>query len=369
MSCRACVCRARSSFFAPVAPLFFRGDESGLSECVSGGLFFLCLVVMIRFLFVGGFLFVSSTAFAQPALQSQASADLDAALRESDRDAALALPADPLTASQSCVVAMLRDQALREVHLPREIRVSDFDRALLESARDELRLRLPALIRQLQMCLGAIDAAPAFRDDREPIRQRLEDLQTLAFVLEPPLSFAAFPTMHLHLHGAEWDVSWRAVRTRYRPPVAPGEEGWRVTPMVASLVFVALPAVYLPFSLVQDDLNSPDARLIAIGVGLGSLGGSFISRIWHDPESPKTRTRLVLGALWSLASIAGGIALLSSNAPRRFRRMGAGFLTGGVVDTALWAGAMRLSRQARSTPGPQVSVTQHGGVLRWSARF
>ncbi|MFT5355561.1 MAG: hypothetical protein ACI9KE_002780 [Polyangiales bacterium] len=314
---------------------------------------------------------VSSVALAQQAGGSgvaSPSREFNRAFRASDRDAVIEV-AGGAVPIEVCVATMLRDQALREVHVPRGIRFTDFDRGILESAQGDILQRLPALETSIEGCLATLDSADAFVHDRERLVQRLADLRELRRALDEPVVFAAFPKMREHLREAEFDVSWRAIRARYSPPEEPGQESWRSTALVMSAVTVGVPALFVPLSVTNRDLNSASARLTAVGISLGSLGGLMVAGVWQDPTARSTKTRLTYGALWTLASLAGGIALLRADVPRRFQLMGVGLVVGGVLDTALWAGAVRISRQARRSGRTRFSLGRNGGALEWSGSF
>ncbi|MEM7605787.1 MAG: hypothetical protein AAF411_10550 [Myxococcota bacterium] len=299
-------------------------------------------------------LFLALTATAAHVQADAPSFALAEALEAQDRERAIEV-ADRSMPMDACVAALLLDQRLRQVHIPAD-GSGALGEALVASATQALREQLPSTREAMASCARVVAEAGRLADLGPDVVRRANALAAVDPARSPQELQTALQA------GTELDVSWGEIRRRLRPEEAP-REGWRVLPLVFGATMVAGGLAVLGATGAPGQrIDSARVRLTATGVALGGIGALLSLDAW-SVQGPSRRGRIAT-SLWALASIGGGVALLSADVAPRFRGMGAGLLASGAVDAAVALGGLIIGARAR-----RISLAARGSSLSFEGCF
>lgn len=299
------------------------------------------------------------------------------ALREENREAALLAIPLGRTPVLACLEAMLLEERVRVFYVP----PLDGD-ALTERV---VRVQAAALVPVIQpvrfayaRCLATIERAPQLTEHEQAFRERAEELERTRALAQSEDPLAAHPAMLALVESAP-EPTWAELTALYeeshgsvRPdPDEEHLEGWQSGAVITTSLLFGGALISMVVGIRIERVETGRYMLGALGVMVGTFPGLMLGRTWSNPESEWTPHRLMAGAILTVGSIAGGIALFRADMKRRHQIFGA-TLAGSAVGNLIWlvGGLGVYRRQRRGLRGrPTVEIARGYGGIGWSGSF
>lgn len=299
------------------------------------------------------------------------------ALREEDREAALLAIPLGRTPALACLEAMLLEARIDAFYVPPldgdplTLRVVRTQAATLVATIDPLRFAYAR-------CLATLEQAPQFAEHERAFRERAEELERVRVLALADDPVAVHPAMLALVENAS-EATWSEMRTLYEAShgsvrADPDEEhleGWQNGAVITSSLLFGGSLLSMLVGVRIEAVETGRYLLGALGLVVGTFPGLMLGRTWSNPDSEWTPHRLMAGALLTLGSIGGGIALYRSNLKRRHQIFGA-TLAGSAVGNLIWlvGGLGIYRRQRRGLRGrPTVEIARGYGSIGWSGSF